>query len=46
MAVQEYLQDVSVGSLVKGVKKLKSDGLDEELREVFSGGNPQRMQFD
>jgi lipid-A-disaccharide synthase len=46
MAVQEYLQDVSVGSLVKGIKELKSDGLDEELREVFSGGNPQRMQFE
>jgi hypothetical protein len=46
MAVQEYLQDVSVGSLVKGIKGIKSDGLDEELREVFGGGKPRRIHFD
>ena len=46
MAVQEYLQDVSVSSLVKGIKGVKSDGLDVELREVFGGGNPQSIHFD
>ena len=46
MAVQEYLQDVSVGSLVKGIKGIKSDGLDGELREVFGGGKPQSIHFD
>ena len=46
MAVQEYLQDVSVGSLVKGINGIKSDGLDGELREVFGGGKPQSIHFD
>ena len=46
MAVQEYLQDVSVSSLVKGIKGIASTGLDVELREVFGGGNPHSIHFD
>ncbi len=43
MAVQEYLQDVSVGSLAMGIKEMKSDGLDVELNFQFS--NMQKKDF-
>lgn len=43
MAVKEYLQDVSVGSLAMGIKEMKSDRLDVELNFQFS--NMQKKDF-
>ena len=44
-AVQEYLQDVSVGSLVNGIKGIKSDGLDGELNFQFSNLKKNKISF-